>query len=365
MDKGEEDDHRMVKISHNGLRIQRHRRPLLRIVRYVLIGVALFAVTGLWFFRVALFHGNFYTVIPNEVYRSAQLSPETLRRRIKELHLRSVINLRTSENKTSWSKAEQEVTEVHGVDLHLIELRIFMPPRKTFQQLVHLINTARRPLLLHCERGVERSGIASAVAMLLSGGTIAEARKQFSLTYGFVPLICKPDLLKVLDDYGQWLAIRGWSNTPERFLCWVENDYVPNFYRARLEPLDVPTSILRGTGVLMRFRATNTSPQPWRLCSDRDRGVHLGAKVRLFEPNVKEEFELRGGFRDLTVAPGESVELEIEVPPTLESGRYMFFVDLVDERRKWFSNMGSEGISFEVRVEDSGAPGGDRGRGRI
>ncbi len=353
----------MGKISYNGLRIQRHRGPLLRIARYAVVGVALFVVTGAWLFRGLLFRGNFHTVIPNEVYRSAQLSPETLGRRIKELRLRSVINLRTSEKTTSWFKAEQEVTEVHGVDLHLIRLNVFMPPRGTFQQLVRLLNTARRPLLLHCDMGVERSGIASAVAVLLSGGNIAEARKQFSLTYGFVPLICQPDLLKVLDDYEQWLAVRGWSHTPERFRRWVENDYVSYFYRARLEPLDVPASIVRGMGVLMRFRVTNTSPQPWRLRSDGDRGVHLGAKVRMFEPSVKQEFELRGGYRNLTVVPGESVVLEIVIPATLESGRYKFFVDLVDERVKWFSDMGSEPITFELRVEDSDTLGGNRGRG--
>jgi protein tyrosine phosphatase (PTP) superfamily phosphohydrolase (DUF442 family) len=353
----------MVEISHIGLRIQGHRGPLLRIARYAAAGVILFAVTGLWLFRGPLFHGNFYTVIPNEVYRSSQLSPEALERQIKELSLRSVINLRTSEKTTSWLKAEQEVTEVHGVDLHLIRLNVFMPPRKTLQQLVHLLNTARRPLLLHCERGVERSGIASAVAVLLSGRNIAEARKQFSLTYGFVPLICHPDLLKVLDNYGQWLAVRGWSHTPERFHRWVENDYVSYFYRARLEPLGVPASIVRGMGVLMRFRATNTSPQPWRLRSDGDRGVHLGAKVRMFEPSIKKEFELRGGYRNLTVSPGESVVLEIVIPATLESGRYKFFVDLVNERVKWFSDMGSEPITFELRVEDSDTLGGNRGRG--
>ena len=171
---------------------------------------------------------------------------EVLEHRIRELSLRSVINLRTSERGTSWLKAEQEVTEVHGVDFHLIRLSVFMPPRATLQQLVRLLDTARRPLLLHCEMGVERSGIASAVVVLLAGGNIAEARKQFGLTYGFVPLICHPDLLKVLDDYGHWLAVRGWSHTPERFRRWVENDYVPYFYRARLEPLDVPASIVQG-----------------------------------------------------------------------------------------------------------------------
>ena len=349
----------MTKISHNRIKIQGRRGLLLRIARYILPGVALFAVMGLWLFRGPLFRGNFHAVIPNEVYRSSQLSPEALERRIRELGLHSVINLRTNETTRSWLKGEQEVVEAHKVDLHLIRMSVFMPPRATLQQLVRLLDTARRPLLLHCEMGVERSGFASAVAVLLAGGNIAEAQKQFSLTYGFIPLIFQPDLLKVLDDYEQWLSIRGWLHTPDRFRRWVEDDYVPYFYRARLEPLNVPASIVRGRGMLMRFRATNKSPQPWKLRSDRNWGVHLGAKVRLFEPSVKEEFELRGGFRDFTVAPGESVELEIEIPATLESGRYKFFVDLVDERVKWFSEMGSEPITFELRVEDSSTLGGN------
>jgi hypothetical protein len=202
------------------------------------------------------------------------------------------------------------------------------------------------------------------MAVLLSGETIAEARKQFNLSYGFVPMICQPDLPKVLDDYEQWLAVRGWSHTPERFQRWVENDYVSYFYRARLEPLNVPISIPKGTGVLMRFRATNTSPQPWRFRSDANRGVHLGAKVHMFEPSIKKEFELRGGLRDLTVAPGESINLEIEIPPTLEPGRYKFLVDLVDESVKWFTDMGSEPITFELRLEDSGTPGREPERRR-
>ena len=121
-------------------------------------------------------------------------------------------------------------------------------------------------------------------------------------------------------------------------------------------------SIVRGSGALMRFRATNTSPQSWRFRSNPNWGVHLGAKVRLLEPNVKEEFELRGGFRNLTVVPGDSVVLEIGIPATLESGRYKLFVDLVDERVKGFSDMGSEPITFDLRVEYSGTPAGNRGR---
>jgi len=228
-----------------------------------------------------------------------------------------------------------------------------MPPRATLQRLVHLLDTTKRPLLLHCEKGVDRSGIASAVALLLAGANISEARKQFGLTYGFVPLFSHSDLPKVLDDYERWLTVQGWPHTSERFRHWVGNEYIPYFYGARLKPLDLPSSLARGSGAILHFRATNTSQQPWTLRSKRDRGVHLGAKVRLSEPSAGPEVELRGGFRDLTLAPGESVVLDIEIPPLLESGRYKLVVDMVDEHVAWFSEMGMEPMTFEFLVRDS------------
>jgi undecaprenyl-diphosphatase len=313
-------------------------------------------------FNNFLFNENFHTVIPGEVYRSAQPSPASLDRRIKKLGLRSIINLRTEENKAPWLEAESKVAETHGVNLYLVRLSVFMPPRATFRQLIHLLDTTRRPLLLHCEAGVDRSGIASAVAVLLAGGDVAEARKQFGLSYGFVPWLGSPDLPQVLDHYENWLTAQGWSHTPDRFKQWVENDYVPYFYRARLEPLEVPTSIVKGNSANLRFRAINISPQPWRFSSRQDRGIHFGVTMRPFAPGHGQEIELRGGFQDLTVAPGEAVVLELAIPP-LESGRYRVLVDLVDEGKKWFSDMGSEPVIFELRIEDSNPATRNRKRG--
>jgi len=342
----------VAEILHKRAEGRPPRTTRLGAASYVVAVTALFTIIGLWALRGFVFNENFHTVIPNKVYRSAQPSPASLDRRIKKLDLRSIINLRTEENKAPWLEAESKVAETHGVNLYLVRLSVFMPPRATFRQLVHLLDTARRPLLLHCERGVDRSGIASAVVVLLTGGSVAEARKQFGLSYGFVPWFCSPDLPQLLDHYENWLVARGWSHTPDRFKQWVENDYVPYFYRARLDPLEMPTSIVKGKAAMLRFRATNISPQPWRFLSRQDRGIHFGAKMHPVSLNQGKEIELRGGFRDFTVAPGETVELELTIPP-LESGRYRILVDLVDENRKWFSDMGSEPVIYELRIEDS------------
>ena len=144
--------------------------------------------------------------------------------------------------------------------------------------------------------------------------------------------------------------MQGWSHTPDRFRNWVENNYVPYFFRARIEPLNVPTTIVRESTVMLRFSATNMSPLPWRFSSEHDRGIHLGAKVRLLEQSVEHEIELRGGFSDLTVAPGEAVVLDMVVPPFSKTGRYLFTVDLLIENEQWFSSMGSDPYRFRFSL---------------
>lgn len=341
----------MVRISRRRLGIRGRRFSYARVTIYVIVLAVLLTATWARLLRFHFLGDNLHTVIPHEVYRSAQPSPSALEHWIRELGLRTVINLR-GESGNSWFKAERAVTEAHSVELYSLPLASgSMPHRRALQQLVHLLDSAKRPILLHCSLGIERSGVAAAVAVLLAEGDVMEARKQFSLNYGFVPGL--DDHPKILDDYEQWLARQGWSHTPDRFRHWVEKDYVTYFYRARLEPLNLPTSIAKEGTVILRFRATNMSPQPWRFRSEHERGIHLGAKARLLKLNVKHEIEMRGGFRDLIVAPGEAVELEIVVPPLSKAGRYQFFVDLVNENVQWFSAMGSDPYIFELLVTSS------------
>jgi hypothetical protein len=83
--------------------------------------------------------------------------------------------------------------------------------------------------------------------------------------------------------------------------------------------------------------------------------VHLGA---LLEPHPEagvESAQLRSGFVDLDLAPGDSTELELPLPPLAATGRWSMRVDLVDEHVKWFGDMGSEPIELAVEVRaDSG-----------
>jgi hypothetical protein len=61
------------------------------------------------------------------------------------------------------------------------------------------------------------------------------------------------------------------------------------------------------------------------------------------------------------VEPGERVSVEACVRAPIPPGRYRFALDLVAERRIWFSELGSESVSAEVEV----LPRGDRGQAEL
>ncbi len=322
--------------------------------RWLWLVAALIVAVGLAIagpLRSYVFDSNLHAVIPGQVYRSAQPSEAEIDRWVPELGLRSIVNLRGAKGKDDrrWLAEEREATSRNGIE-H-VSLRMSsddIPPAQTLRELVRILDTAPRPLLLHCRAGAERSGLASAIAVLLNGGDLAAAHAEFALDKGFVYLV-NPRLPRVLDEYELWLA--GQPSTPDRFRTWATNEYVPYFYRARIEPIDAPTRIATGTVTELRVRVTNTSRQPIRFSAAHDHGVHLGAKVHAV--GGAEPIELRTGLIDLELAPGATTELSLPLPPTLSPGHYDVEVDLVDEGVKWFQALGSQPLHLPIEVAAS------------
>ena len=94
-------------------------RPLRALFKasLALIGFILF-VGGLYL----LLHNNFHVVIPNQVYRSAQMNPKTLNATIKRERLKSVINLRGSNPKDAWYRQEKQVIQRDDLAFYNIRL---------------------------------------------------------------------------------------------------------------------------------------------------------------------------------------------------------------------------------------------------
>jgi undecaprenyl-diphosphatase len=200
---------------------------------FSLLTLAIIAFAVL-FYIVYLNHlRSVYAVIPAEVYRSAQLDRDAIESTVKSNGIRSIINLRGKHLDNKWYRDEVEVSKSLGVLHHDISLSSEGLPRKnSVRRLANLLQTAVRPVLVHCKAGADRAGLASIIALLIQGTmTLEEIAKHVSLRY----LVVKDNSIGKLffKQYSSWLLKNNIPHTREQFLKWLDEEYVDsqgNFY---------------------------------------------------------------------------------------------------------------------------------------
>lgn len=133
--------------------------------------------------------GNFHLVENGTVYRSGQLSGDQFVDRIRANGIRTIINLRGNNAGRSWYEDEIKASATAGVT-H-IDFPISSGRQLTDDQIAHLtdhLRNAVRPILIHCEAGSDRTGLASALyELVIAGRSAAEASRQLSFRYGHFP----------------------------------------------------------------------------------------------------------------------------------------------------------------------------------
>lgn len=157
--------------------------------RSLKVAGVLLLVAGLWrgWLEVT---GNFHEVRAGLLYRSAQLSPERLDRELDARGIRAVLNLRGAAPEAQWWRDEVAVAARHGVVHADLELDAWsMPDGARLDRLLELIDTLPRPLLIHCQSGADRSGLASALFLARAAhATEFQAEWQMSFFYGHVSM---------------------------------------------------------------------------------------------------------------------------------------------------------------------------------
>jgi protein tyrosine/serine phosphatase len=133
--------------------------------------------------------GNFHTVIAGQLYRSAQPTSAQLERYVRDHGIETVINLR-GENTADWYRQEIATSEKLGIkhiDFRMSASQELDPERAA--ELVAVMKSAPKPILIHCQAGADRSGLASALySHWVAQKSEHFAEGQLSFYYGHVGL---------------------------------------------------------------------------------------------------------------------------------------------------------------------------------
>jgi hypothetical protein len=295
---------------------------------------------------------NLHTVLPDRVYRCAQPSAGDVACQVRDHGIRTVVNLRGCCYPLPWYMDESRAThalEIAQEDVCLSAGRLPSPPE--MRRLLDVLDRAEYPLLLHCRRGADRTGLASAVVLLLQDGEdLASARRQLGLRYGHVAVGNQACLDAFFDLYAGWLRDHGTTHAPDVFRHWLLQEYCPADCRCRLEWLTHPANVRRGEPASVRIRAHNTSTGSWRLRPGLNAGVHAG--FILWDAHDRQVASGKSGLFDAEIPPGQTVDIAIPLPALREAGRYRLLVDMVDEQQSWFFQVGSEPLEEELEVRE-------------
>jgi hypothetical protein len=208
-----------------------------------------------------LFAYNLGVVDSGRVYRSEQPG-EWLSHWSKTHSLKSVLNLRGGSFHDPFYATEVQITRDRGVAFYDFPLSASRrPSRRELLTLLNLFERCEYPVLIHCKRGADRTGLVSALYLLaVKRCSPQEAEQAFSLDHAHISIPGSTAQLHApLQEYAGWLKDNQRTHSPELFRSWVESEYLS-------APLDDS------------FRPLQ--PGPRKLLADRARTAELAPTAR-------------------------------------------------------------------------------------
>jgi protein tyrosine phosphatase (PTP) superfamily phosphohydrolase (DUF442 family) len=304
-------------------------------------------------------------VVGREILRSGQPEPEALERAVAKYGVRSLVNLRGESRDEEWYRDEREAARRLGLSAWDVRLRMDESPAQSeVRRLLSALDTAPRPLLLHCRAGADRVGFAAAFARAVRGEALSAALGELQPWAGH---LCRRETCRLhgfFADYRRWLSETASGHSAETFRRFVGEAYAPEPYRAEIALDGSPKAlVMPGEPVAVRARVRNLSRSVWPLSSGR-LGMRLGVRylgphpapiddalARLRTPGSPEAHDiLRAGMEEGAIAPGETREFLLEWEAPRQPGHYVYQIDMVDEFVHWFSDMGGPGVLLRFEV---------------
>jgi protein tyrosine phosphatase (PTP) superfamily phosphohydrolase (DUF442 family) len=320
----------------------------LKTIACVVFGIGLIVLLGEC--SRVLFGANFHTVIPGRVYRCAQPSPQDLHGYVQSHGIRTVINLRGCCSMQEWYQEQAETTSDLSIcqeDLNFSAGRL--PSATELKHLLQVLEHVEYPILIHCRRGSDRTGMVAAIIMLLQEGvSYDEALGELHLRFGHLAVGRTVHMDSFFTLYREWLEQGNGEHSPQRFRQWVVHEYRGGPCQYRFEGVEIPQQPIPVKQPLaIRIKLRNTSAETWHFSPLENAGVHVN--YVLYDGKGRCVAAERAGMFRKDVPPGERVDLVVPVNPVAQPGRYRLVLTMSEEQMGGFVQMGSE--PFETRLE--------------
>lgn len=130
--------------------------------------------------------GNFHEVVAGELYRSNQPSATQIASYVKNYGIRTIVNLRGKNDGAGWYG--EEIAKASELGLAHVDFRMSASRELSMDEIARLTSLMRdlpKPILIHCQSGSDRTGLASAIYLnQITGMDAEEAEGQLSIRYG-------------------------------------------------------------------------------------------------------------------------------------------------------------------------------------
>ncbi len=170
---------------------------------------------------------NWAEVIPGKLYRSNHPTPARLAAAARRYHLKTLINLRGHRQCGSDALSRSTAARLGLTHIDMAFESRGAPHRDRVLRFAKIYATLQTPALMHCKSGADRAGLAAGLAVLLEGGSAAQAMAQLSWRFGHF----SRSRTGILDAFFMLYAHDAEGRTP--FLHWVEHEYDEAALRAR------------------------------------------------------------------------------------------------------------------------------------